>query len=110
MNVMLSAAWHILVAGIASGLFQTLPEGDEAADDQPSEAPKAPKDSSAPAEAVAPGPATSAETTPKPTGPQTGFDFGSYGRVGVGTDLRGSTAESVNVVAHGTRVVELSYV
>lgn len=38
-----------------------------------------------------------------------GFGFGSYGRVGVGTDLRGSTPEPVNVVAHGSRVVERPY-
>src|SRR5688500_17358127 len=39
-----------------------------------------------------------------------GFDFGSYGRVGAGTDLRGSTPRSVNVVAHGPRIVEQTYV
>ncbi len=38
-----------------------------------------------------------------------GFAFGSYGRVGVGTDLRGSTPEPVNVVHKGTRVVENDY-
>jgi maltoporin len=38
------------------------------------------------------------------------YGFGSYGRVGVGTDLRGSTPESVSVVQHGSRVVEPSYV
>ncbi len=38
-----------------------------------------------------------------------GFSFGSYGRIGVGTDLRGSTPESVDVVAHGTRVVQPAY-
>jgi maltoporin len=39
-----------------------------------------------------------------------GFDFGSYGRVGAGTDLRGSTPRSVNVVQHGPRIVEKTYV
>lgn len=38
-----------------------------------------------------------------------GFAFGSYGRIMVGSDLRGSTPEAVNVVAHGSRVVEPSY-
>jgi len=38
------------------------------------------------------------------------YGFGSYGRVGVGTDLRGSTPQAVNVVQHGSRVVENSYV
>lgn len=28
----------------------------------------------------------------------TGFDFGSYGRVGIGSDLRGHTGHAVNVV------------
>jgi LamB porin len=38
-----------------------------------------------------------------------GFRFGSYGRVIAGTDLRGGKPESANVVAHGPRVVEPSY-
>jgi maltoporin len=38
------------------------------------------------------------------------YAFGSYGRVGVGTDLRGSTPEGINVVQHGSRIVEPSYV
>jgi maltoporin len=39
----------------------------------------------------------------------TGFRFGSYGRVIAGTDLRGGKPESANIVAHGPRVVEPSY-
>lgn len=38
-----------------------------------------------------------------------GFRFGSYGRVIAGTDLRGGKPESANVVAHGPRLVEPSY-
>jgi hypothetical protein len=38
-----------------------------------------------------------------------GFGFGSYGRIIVGTDLEGSSPRPVNVVAHGSRVVEPSY-
>jgi maltoporin len=38
-----------------------------------------------------------------------GFHFGSYGRVIAGTDLRGGKPESANVVAHGPRIVEPSY-
>jgi hypothetical protein len=41
--------------------------------------------------------------------PPDGFRFGSYGRVLAGTDLRGGKPESANVVAHGPRVVEKSY-
>jgi len=39
-----------------------------------------------------------------------GFGFGSYGRVGVGTDMLGSTARPVSVVAHSPRVVEGPYI
>jgi hypothetical protein len=38
-----------------------------------------------------------------------GFAFGSYGRVVVGSDMRGSTPEAVNVVRHGSRIVEPTY-
>lgn len=38
-----------------------------------------------------------------------GFRFGSYGRLIAGTDLRGGKPESANVVAHGPRIVEPSY-
>jgi hypothetical protein len=38
-----------------------------------------------------------------------GFHFGSYGRVLAGTDLKGGKPEPVAVVAYGPRVVELSY-
>lgn len=37
------------------------------------------------------------------------FEFGSYGRVGVGSDLRGQVGRSANVVAHGPRLVEDGY-
>jgi hypothetical protein len=59
-----------------------------------------------------------AATTPAPEQPaqpaeeapsDLGFGFGSYGRIGVGTDLRGSTPEAVNVVKTGSRIVEASY-
>ncbi len=37
------------------------------------------------------------------------FDFGSYGRVSVASDLRGGTGRSTNVVSHGPRIDEESY-
>ena len=37
------------------------------------------------------------------------FEFGSYGRVQVASDLRGGTGKPANVVAHGTRIDEDSY-
>ena len=38
-----------------------------------------------------------------------GFSVGSYGRVSIGTDLRGGTPEPISVVGHGPRIVEPSY-
>lgn len=52
-------------------------------------------------EAIAP--ATSVHNQPE------GFGFGSYGRVGAGTDLNGATPRPTNVVQHGPRVVENTY-
>ncbi|MCC6993936.1 MAG: carbohydrate porin [Deltaproteobacteria bacterium] len=42
--------------------------------------------------------------------PETGFAFGSYGRVSMGSDLRGGAPERISVVAHPPRIVEPSYV
>ncbi len=39
-----------------------------------------------------------------------GFAFGSYGRVLLGSDFEGGTPDAVNVVAHGARIVEPTYV
>jgi maltoporin len=38
-----------------------------------------------------------------------GFDFGSYGRIGIGSDLRGHTGYGVNVVSFGSRLEKLPY-
>jgi maltoporin len=38
-----------------------------------------------------------------------GASVGSYGRVSIGTDLRGGTPEPVAVVQHGARIIEPSY-
>jgi len=38
-----------------------------------------------------------------------GFDFGSYGRVGVASDLDGGPGVATNVVAHGSRLEEAPY-
>ncbi len=65
-------------------------------------------------EPAAPAPATPPQQDAPPAedgeAPEPTYAFGSYGRVGVGTDLRGSTPEAVNVVQHGARVVEDTYV
>ena len=49
------------------------------------------------------------EVAPVVPPPDTGFRFGSYGRVGAGSDLRGGKPERVMIVGHGPRIVEPSY-
>src|SRR5215813_69523 len=46
---------------------------------------------------------------PPPSETATGFDFGSYGRIGVGSDGRGHEGYSTNVVSHGSRLEEAPY-
>jgi len=48
-------------------------------------------------------------TPPPPSETATGFDFGSYGRIGVGSDGRGHEGYSTNVVSHGSRLEEAPY-
>lgn len=58
-------------------------------------------------EAAAP---SAAPPTPGPLDGHVGrFDFGSYGRVGIGSDLAGQLGRSTNVVAHGPRLIEDPY-
>src|SRR5450631_4241498 len=43
--------------------------------------------------------------------PKGSFEFGSYGRVGIASDLQGRVAESnINLVSHGPRFDEDAYV
>ncbi len=51
-------------------------------------------------------PATDEAPPPAHTGQ---FEFGSYGRVQIASDLRGGTGRAANIVAHGTRIDEDSY-
>lgn len=60
----------------------------------------APSSSTGPASAVVPTP---------PTSLWDGFSFGSYGRVNVGTDLRGHVSRPINIVSYGTRLDEQTY-
>jgi len=53
---------------------------------------------------------------PEPTGEATGlndvlenFQFGSYGRVSIGSDLQGGTGRQVRLVAHPPRLLEAPY-
>lgn len=61
-------------------------------------------DESAPAAEV-----PSAEVQSSTAVQEEGVSFGSYGRVGFGSDDDGATPQAVNVVAHGSRVVEPTY-
>jgi maltoporin len=53
-----------------------------------------------------PGPAK--DVAPPPLEPGH-FEFGSYGRIGIASDLRGGTGRPANIVAYGTRIDEDSY-
>lgn len=76
---------------------------------EPPATPPAPAPSPVPVPVAAP--AAPVETPPTPPKSESwrGFRFGSYGRLIAGTDLRGGKPESANVVAHGPRIVEPSY-
>ena len=57
-----------------------------------------------------PGGTTAATATSEnPSADRGRFEFGSYGRVGIASDLRGGTGRQANVVAYGTRIDEDSY-
>jgi hypothetical protein len=64
----------------------------------------------APASAPTP-PAKPSDATraPPPPAHEGQFEFGSYGRVQIASDLRGGTGQEANIVAHGTRIDEDSY-
>jgi len=73
------------------------------------DATQAPGDVASPASA-APVPSASldtGETTAEALPPA--FQFGSYGRLQIGTDLRGRTGRQTNVTARGPRLIEPSY-
>ena len=70
------------------------------------EPPKVEAPKVAPVEVVKPLPAPEA---PKPP-PQSGFGFGSYGRMIAGTDFKGAPGRNADIVAHGSRLDESNYV
>lgn len=51
-------------------------------------------------------PPRTTQTTPPSTGHRGSFEFGSYGRVQVGSDLHGGTGRGTNIVAFGPRLVD----
>ena len=80
--------------------------------DTPTAATPEPRGSDATAATPPPSTNTAPPTTPTSPAPDAHvgrFDFGSYGRVGVGSDLRGQLGRSANVVAHGPRLIEDPY-
>ena len=71
------------------------------------DAPRVPLKPAAPADAV-----TAPTISPSGSGIEFlhgRFEFGSYGRIGIGSDLRGGLGTDANVVAHGPRLLEDSY-
>jgi hypothetical protein len=53
--------------------------------------------------------ATSEAVAAPPSARRGRFEFGSYGRVNVASDLRGRTGRNADIVAHGSRVDDESY-
>ncbi|HMY57740.1 MAG TPA: hypothetical protein PK472_05770, partial [Pseudomonadota bacterium] len=51
----------------------------------------------------------SSGSPPPASATASGFDFGSYGRVGIGSDLRGHSGHGVNVVSFGSRLEKPAY-
>jgi maltoporin len=58
----------------------------------------------APSPTPAPMPSPPTPLPPVLATPGLGFDFGSYGRIGLGSDLHGHEGYGPNVVSHGTRL------
>ena len=120
------AALVMLGASVANAQPEPVPpEETEAPPSEPAPAPVEPAPVPEPAPVVVPEPEPAPEPAPveparlepelapQPAPPptdDTGFAFGSYGRVLAGSDLRGGTPEQVAVVAHAPRIIEPSYV
>lgn len=85
---------------------EEVPPTDVAPVPPPPNVPPAVEPSKPPAQLTTPDPVIDSPTV-APT--NTGFRFGSYGRLIAGSDLRGGKPESANVVAFGPRIVESSY-
>lgn len=78
---------------------------------EPSPAPAVvpPATVAAPASAPPPSELRENKPGPPPAGHEGSFEFGSYGRVQIASDLRGGTGRQANIVAYGTRIDEDSY-
>ena len=103
-------------AAIVLGATLAIPSMARAQADDPIVAPPVAASPTATPIAPAPAPAPLAKIDPKADpvpaakAPEAGrFEFGSYGRVRFGSDLRGGTGRQSNIVAHGSRFNEESY-
>jgi maltoporin len=110
----------VLVIGTGHAWAQPEAQPAEPQPDPPTVTPTAPADQppppaatptpeKAPPVAVEPMPQPKPEVVVVPKRAGEGFRFGSYGRAIAGSDLRGGKPEKVNIVAHGPRIVEDSY-
>jgi hypothetical protein len=100
-RVLAALAW-VLIGGSAA---------HAAADEPPNGTPRRPEQQTStvpPARPEAPrsGPEVPALAPPVPRGR---FEFGSYGRVNVASDLRGRTGRDADIVAHGSRIDDDNY-
>ncbi len=81
--------------------------------DEPAASPPAPTstngDPPAPPPSPPAPPARDPGSPPSASALPTGFDFGSYGRIGLGGDMRGHEGFSTNVVSHGSRLEKAPY-
>ena len=81
--------------------------------DEPAASPPAPTSTNADPPAPPPSPpappAREPGSPPSASALPTGFDFGSYGRIGLGGDMRGHEGFSTNVVSHGSRLEKAPY-
>ncbi|HTJ41696.1 MAG TPA: carbohydrate porin [Kofleriaceae bacterium] len=122
MSRVLAVVWITIVFGAGAARAQPKPDpcsGEPVNADSP--APDEPEREAPPAdEAPPPSAPPPPESKPVDTGGEvehivppprvdTGFTFGSYGRVIVGSDLRGGDPEQIKVVAHAPRIVEPTY-
>ena len=96
---------------LALVLFATSPR-ESRGEETPGGAPRRPEQGASNAAAAARGDARTATPPDRPAvaAPTTGrFEFGSYGRVNVASDLRGRTGRNADIVAHGSRIDEENY-
>jgi maltoporin len=98
-----AAAFAVVVLAVPAARAADPPEAEK-----PAPPPPPPADDAKPA-APPPAPPT-APPTPPPPPPTGGFQFGSYGRVVAAIDGRGGPGRNADIVQHGSRLDESTYV